>query len=366
MGVSLLLILVLLQVAVGGEQCSREEAISKINSLLERHYLWWDKIRELKWKDEQELIEHLRKIGDRWTSISRQEEDRLWYSSSKMVGLGIRWDDKGYVTRVFPGSPAERHGLKEGDLIISVQDITDRNLWRKAIRETEKGEPVRVELIRDGLFLRTEVKKGEFVVPVVEELKVLRNENRSLGYIKLSNFTQPAVEEFREALSLFNKEGVDVLLIDFRDNGGGLISVAKSIVDMLVGGEGVMFYLEGRGANMGVYQFKNREGFKKPIVVLVNRHTASAAELVAVLLRRYAKAVIVGENTAGKYVGSNLFPFDTCKGDVLRLITFEMKLPTGERITGDKGISPDCKLEGKDPIYGSLECLSNPAVGVSP
>lgn len=366
MSAFLLLILLTFQLATALEQCSKEETISKLNSLLEKHYLWWDRVKNLSWKDEKELIEQLRKIGDRWTSITRQEEDRLWYSSSKMLGLGVRWDDKGYVVKVFPGSPAEKHGIKEGDLLISIQDITDKNLWRKVIREAEKGERIVVELIREGLFMKLEVKKGEFVIPAVEDMKVIRHDDIKIGYVKLANFTQPAVEGFREAMNLFNAEGVDMLLIDLRDNGGGLISVAKSIADMLIGGEGVMFYLEGRGTNMGVYQFKNREGFKKPIVVLVSRQTASAAELLAVLLRRYAKAVIVGENTAGKYVGSNVFTFDICSNSVLRLVTFEMKLPTGEPIATDKGISPDCKLENKDIIQSSFECLSNQAVEVYP
>ncbi|MCX8163874.1 MAG: S41 family peptidase [Aquificaceae bacterium] len=366
MGRSLFLIFVLLQVAIGAEECPKEDFLSKINALMERHYLWWDKIKDLSWKDEKELIENLRKIGDRWTSITKQEEDRLWYSSSKMVGLGIRWDDKGYVTRVFPDSPAKHNGIIEGDLIVSIQDVTDKSLWRKAIREAKKGDLIKVELIRDGFFISINVAKGEFTVPVVEDVKIIKLGDKRVGYVKVNNFTHPATEGFREAMELFKLSNVEVLVIDLRDNGGGLISVAKSMVDMLVGGDGVMFYLEGRGRNMGVYQFKNREGFNKPIVVLVNKNTASAAELTVSLLRRYARAVVVGENTVGKYVGSNLYHFDSCGGNVLRLITFEMKLPNGETITSDKGLSPDCRLGSGDPIVRSLECLSTHAVEAIP
>ncbi|MFN3263351.1 MAG: S41 family peptidase, partial [Aquificaceae bacterium] len=282
-----------------------------------------------------------------------------------MVGLGVRWDDRGYVVKVFPGSPAEKYGVREGDLIVSINGVSDKNQWRRVIREAEKGEVISLEIIRDGLFMDIRAVKGEFSVPVIEEMALGRHGDKNIGYIKLTNFTQPAVEQFREAMEKFNAGNIDILILDLRDNGGGLISVAKGIVDMLIGGEGVMFYLEGRGRNLGIYQFTNREGFNKPIVVLVNRQTASAAELVATLLKRYKGAVIVGENTVGKYVGSNMYLLDSC-GNVLRLITFEMKLPSGEPVTTEKGISPDCKLEGGNPIERSLECLSTHSAGASP
>ncbi len=365
MGAPLLLLLLLLHVSFAGDDCSKEDLLKRVIALMERHYLWWDKIKDVQWKDERELMEYLRKIGDRWTSITKQEEDKLWYSSSKMVGLGIRWDDSGYVIRVFPGSPAEKYGVKEGDLIVSINGVSDKNQWRRVIREVGKGEGIRLEIIRGGLFKEIQVVKGEFSVPVIDEVRLIRHGGKTVGYIKLNNFTQPAVDQFREAMENLKANNIDILILDLRDNGGGLISVAKSIADMLMGGEGVMFYLEGRGRNLGVYQFTNKGAFDKPIVVLVNKHTASAAELLASLLRRYRGAVIVGENTVGKYVGSNMYLLDSC-GNVLRLITFEMKLPNGEPVTPERGISPDCKLEGENPIDSSLECLTAHSFGVSP
>lgn len=366
MGLPLILILILFGVALGAEECSKEELLKKIKSLMEKYYLWWDKIKDLQWKDEQDLIQHLRKIGDRWSTITKQEDERLWYSSSKMLGLGIRWDDRGYVIRVFKNSPAERYGIKEGDLIISINDVADKSLWKKVLMDVKKGEIIKVVVIREGLFKEFYVEKGEFEVPVVEDVKVLRYGERRVGYVKINNFTQPALGAFEKALEELKQEGFDVLLLDLRDNGGGLISVAKGIVDMLIGGEGVMFYLEGRGRNFGVYQFKNREGLNKPIILLVGKQTASAAELVAVLLKRYAKAIIVGENTFGKYVGSSLYPLDPCS-HVLRLVTFEMKLPSGEAITGPTGLSPDCKLEDGQFLNRSIECLYyTHSLGVAP
>jgi len=151
--------------------------------------------------------------------------------------------------------------------------------------------------------------------------------------------------------------GIDGLIIDLSNNSGGLIGVAKAIADMLLGGEGVMFYLEKSSRGLSVYEFKSEKPFKKPIFVIVNKNTASAAELLASLLKRYAKAIIAGEKTVGKYVGSNMYPLNDC-GLVLRLITFAMKFPDGTLVVGEKGMEPDCPAEGGN-LQKALECFKS-------
>jgi len=355
MNLYLLILLVFVSLAKGQENCFNQEVLERLKSIVKENYLWADRLQDYNWKSYEDFIKALRSIGDRWSAITKLSEDRLWYSSSKMLGLGIRWDDQGYIVRVFKDSPAERAGLREGDLILYINGVSDKSLWRKVISETPQGMPVKVDIIREGLPLGVEVVKGEFTVPAVEEVKVLELLGRKVGYVHISNFTQPAYEGFASALEEFKQKNIDLLIIDLRYNGGGLISVAKSMLDLLVGGEGVMFYLEGRGKNHGVYTFKNKEGFKKPIVVVVNRQTASSAELFASLLRRYAGALIVGEKTTGKYVGSNIYKLDEC-GNVLRLITFEMKLPDGSLVFTQDAIKPDCN-GGQKAIEDALACL---------
>ncbi|RMH80760.1 MAG: carboxyl-terminal protease [Acidobacteria bacterium] len=358
MGVPLLLVLLLFELVKAQEVCSREDILLRMKDVIENHYLWFDRIKGIEWKDGEDFIKHARNHGDRWTAITKREEDRLWYSSSKMVGIGIRWDDKGYIKRVFPNSPAQKGGLREGDLMVSIGGTVDKALWRKVIREVEVGKPIKVEVIRGGFFMEFDVVKGEFLVPAIEEVRLIDHDGKLVGYVHITNFTQPALEGFTEVMDRFNSVNIDLLIIDLRDNGGGLISVARSMLDMLVSGEGVMFYLEGRKGNMGVYEFRGKKGFKKPIAVVVNRQTASAAELFTSVLKRYAGALIVGENTVGKYVGSNLYPLDDC-GNVLRLVTFQMKLSDGSLVTTEKGIEPDCKTgSNTDPIEASLECLN--------
>jgi carboxyl-terminal processing protease len=358
MSIPLLILVFFLHISYAQDSCSRE-ALSKLKEVISEHYLWKDRIDGTEWGSLDEAIAYLRNKGDRWTAITNIEEDRLWYSKAKMLGIGIRWDDEGTIKRVFKDSPAERSGLKEGDLILSVNGAKEKNLWSQTIRSVPVGSIINITVKRQGSLKEFHIVKGEFSVPPVEEVRIILLDHKKIGYIALTNFTNPAVEEFRKALEFLNAQGVDALLLDLRDNGGGLISAAKSIADMFIRGKGVMFYLEGRNRAPDVYPFKEGEPlFKKPVLVFVNRWTASAAELLTVLLKVYDRAVIAGELTVGKYVGSNMYKLDDC-GKVLRLVTFSMKLPNGENITDDVGIMPDCVIKAKNDegLSMALDCL---------
>ncbi len=358
MGIPVFILILILHVSYAQDLCSKE-ALSRFKEIVNKHYLWKDRIDGVEWGSLDEAIAYLRRKGDRWTAITNIEEDRLWYSKAKMFGIGIRWDDEGTIKRVFKDSPAEKSGLKEGDVILSINGVKDKNLWSQTIRSVPVGGIINIKVKRQENLKEFHIVKGEFSVPPVEEVRIILLDHKKIGYIALTNFTNPAVEEFRKALEFLNSQDVDALLLDLRDNGGGLISVAKSIADMFIRGKGVMFYLEGRNRAPDVYEFKDGEPlFKKPVLVLVNRWTASAAELLTVLLRVYDKAVIAGELTVGKYVGSNMYKLDDC-GRVLRLVTFAMKLPNGDNITSDEGILPDCVIKAKNDegLSMALDCL---------
>lgn len=359
MSIPLILLFFILHIAYSQETCSKEDALSRFKEFLNKYYLWKDRVDGVEWGSLDEAIMYLRKKGDRWTAITKLEEDRLWYSKAKMYGIGIRWDEDGQIKRVFRGSPAEKAGLKEGDIIISVNGVREKNLWSQTIRNVQIGSTLNVSVKRGDTVLDFRIIKGEFTVPPVEDVRVILLDHKRIGYIALTNFTNPAVEEFRKALEFLNSQNIDALLLDLRDNGGGLISVTKAIADMLIRGEGVMFYLESRNGGPDIYEFKSGEPIiNKPLLVFVNRWTASAAELLTVLLKVYDKAIVAGALTVGKYVGSNMYQLDSC-GDVLRLVTFEMKLPDGRNITDDKGILPDCviKAKGDEGLSMALDCI---------
>ncbi|MFN3947498.1 MAG: S41 family peptidase [Aquificaceae bacterium] len=358
MSIRIILILLVFHTTHAQEHC-QEEALERFKELVSKNYLWRDRIESMEWKSLEDAIKYLREKGDRWTNITKLEEDKVWYSEAKMFGVGVRWDDEGVIIRVFKNSPAEKAGLREGDRILSVDGIEGKDLWSKTIRSVAVGSKISIVLKRDEEIMAFYITKGEFFVPPVEDVRVIQMDGKRIGYIALTNFTKPAIQEFSKGLNYINAQKVDALVLDLRNNSGGLVSITKGIADMLVGGNGIMFYLDSINGKMDVYSFKREEiYFKKPILVFVNRFTASAAELFTVLLKTYAKATVAGELTVGKYVGTNLYPLDSC-GDVLRLVTFEMKLPNGNTITDDKGILPDCviKAKGDDGLSMALGCL---------
>jgi carboxyl-terminal processing protease len=358
MGIPFLLLILLAYLSYAQEQCSKEETLNRLREYITRYHLWKNKFSELpQWKDESEAIAFLRAKGDKWTTITRLEEDRNWYSEAKFFGLGIRWNDEGVIVKVFGGSPAEKAGLKKGDIIYSINGETDKNKWSSTIRNTPANTPVKLEIIRNGFFESLEVQKGYFTINPVEERRIINLGNKKIGYVHLVNFTNPTIREFKQTMEEFEREGIEGLIIDLSNNSGGLISVAKAVADMLLSGEGVMFYLETSSMGISVYEFKSEKAFKKPIFVIVNKNTASAAELLASLLKRYAKAFVAGERTVGKYVGSNMYPLNDC-GLVLRLITFAMKFPDGTLVVGEKGMEPDCPAEGGN-LEKALECFKN-------
>jgi carboxyl-terminal processing protease len=358
MGIPFLLLILLACLSYAQEQCSKEETLSKLREYIIRYHLWKDRFSEVpQWKDESEAIAFLRSKGDRWTTITKLEEDKTWYSEAKLFGLGVRWNDEGVIVKVFEGSPAEKAGLRKGDIIYSINGETDKSKWSFTIKNTPADTLVKLEIIRDGFFESFEVQKGYFTVNPVEEKRIINLEGRKIGYVHLVNFTNPTIREFKQVMEEFEREGIDGLIIDLSNNSGGLIGVAKALADMLLSGEGVMFYLETSSRGLSIYEFKAEKPFKKPIFVIVNKNTASAAELLASLLKRYAKAIIAGEKTVGKYVGSNIYPLNDC-GLVLRLITFAMKFPDGTLVVGEKGMEPDCPAEGGN-LQKALECFKS-------
>ncbi len=357
MNVSILILLVFVSLSNAQEACSPQESLLRFKEVVNSHYLWRYRLKDFNPESLEGALKILRSMGDRWSTITKEEEDRSWYRQSRMVGLGIRWDERGMITKVFIGSPAQRAGLKRGDRILSVQGVKDISLWSQTVRRLPLGSEVEVYVLRDESILRFEVIKGEFEVPMVDEAHTFVFQDKLYGYVALNNFTQPAGKAFREVIESFVSQGVDHLIIDLRYNGGGLLSVAKEIADIFIKGEGVMFYLEGVDGKVSLYRMKEgRPLYDGEITLLVSRNTASASELLAVLLKYYRNAHIIGDFTLGKYVGSNMYKLNDC-GDVLRLITFEMKLPDGYAITGDAGILPDC-LVRNSAIY-SPEALLN-------
>jgi len=250
---------------------------------------------------------------------------------------------------VFDGGPAAKAGLRPGDRFLSIEgeDARDVRLY-DAVRwiRGEPGTQVTVSIRREGqeeALERTLTRAFIEVDPI--EMNVLDD---GVVYLRIKAFQDGATRQLSDALDeavveLRKGGGVQGLLLDLRDNGGGLLHEAVGVSDEFLS-TGVIVSTRGRGGEMISQYSARRAGTrpKWPIVVLINENTASASEIVAGALRDHKRAVLVGVRSFGK--GSVQNVFELPGGSALKLTTYRYYAPSGSSIQAE-GISPDLVAE---------------------
>ena len=264
---------------------------------------------------------------------------------SKYFGLGIRvrtlLRDRGPVVIVEPpqiGSPAERRGLRAGDVITKVegQSISD---WTsdevvnhlRGPRGTFVNITVERPGIRDPLQFRVEREEIPLItVPYAFEVKP------GVGYIRIDRFSETTADELREKLKQFgDPNSLSGLVLDLRDNPGGLLNQAIDVVDIFVNRGAIIVSTQGRveGSARPYRAQIPGEKIKVPLVVLINRHSASASEIVAGALQDHDRALIVGETSFGKGLVQSVYKMDNGTG--MALTTAKYYTPSGRLIQRD-------------------------------
>jgi carboxyl-terminal processing protease len=258
----------------------------------------------------------------------REDQHGRYYG----VGMVIQQQDrKTYVITPYENTPSFRAGLKPGDIISAVDgkstDGMTSDLVAKALKGP-KGTHVQVTVIREGQTapLQFDLIRDEIPHPSVD----LKYEIRpGVGYIHVTQFQETTADEFLEALSSFgNLKG---LVLDLRGNPGGLLSQAVEVCDhLLAKGQGIVSQ-RGRAYPDQVYTATHgNDGKTFPILVLVNRNTASAAEIVSGALQDHDRALIVGETTFGKGLVQTVYNLSENTG--LALTTYHYYTPSGRLI----------------------------------
>jgi len=248
------------------------------------------------------------------------------------------------VLAASPGTPADKAGLTSGDLIVSINGESTRNVERTlAVKKLkgEVGQSLEMEIVRDGETMTKTLTRQVIAVSSVhgdfrdeDSNWVFRLEDYPrIGYIRLRSFGERTDEELFDALESINGK-VDGMIIDLRHNSGGLLTSAIRVCDMFLGPDKTIVSTEGRG------QFKN-ELFKSsdqmavdagtPVVVLVNRYSASASEIVAGCLQDHGRAVVIGEQSWGKGTVQNIIPIRPNRS-ALKLTIAGYRRPSGEPI----------------------------------
>lgn len=244
------------------------------------------------------------------------------------------------VVSCFDGTPAQEAGLQPGDVITgwngnSVEGMELSELVSKI--KTDPEEQLTLEIERDGETLEVELTRREVQVPTVE-YEMLDDQ---IGYIRLVEFDEVTADQFKEALEDLENQNMEKLIIDVRNNPGGVLQVVCDMLDQLLP-EGLIVYTEDKNGNRKEYTSDEEHQFTKPLAVLANENSASASEIFAGAIQDYGIGTIVGTTTFGKGIVQRTFYLSDGTG--VKLTVAKYYTPKGHDIH-KKGITPDVEVE---------------------
>ncbi len=278
-------------------------------------------------------------------------------TSGNYVGIGalMTIDINDYsivVNTVYDGSPAAKAGICTGDKLIEV-DGTKVNYDNYAdavdMIRGEVGTKVKIKIFRptENATYDTEVTREDIDQPTVAGAVIDDN----IGYIAISGFETVTYDQYMEIYKKLKSQGIKALIIDLRENPGGLLETVSKIADEIIP-EGTITYTEDKNGEREYLKSAPNE-IDIPLAVLVNEHSASASELLTAAIKDTGKGVIIGKNTYGKGVVQTTFPLTD--GSAVKLTTARYYTPNGICIDG-KGVAPDIEVE--EPAGYELPVLS--------
>lgn len=242
-----------------------------------------------------------------------------------------------FIRATFENSPAWRAGLRYGDKIVEVNGSSMKNKTFVEVRNFLRGPrgttaKITVENNSTKQTRTVEITRDAVPQPSVPEAYIIRP---GVGYIAMTGgFNQTTANEFRDAMRKLKAEGMQQLVLDLRSNGGGLVREAYQVASAFLGRGQIVFSQRGRiQGTEGNYASDNPSPDRTPLVVLVNRNTASASEILAGALQDHDRALIVGENTFGKGLVQN--PFMLPYNSALLLTIAKYQTPSGRSIQRD-------------------------------
>lgn len=278
---------------------------------------------------------------------AQEYEDLKISATQNYCGIGAALSqDKDSMTvtvlRVYEGSPAEEAGLKKGDVLVSVGEIESASMELSDLVthiRGEEGTSVHLLVFRQGEtdYLEMDVERRSIDLPTVEYEML----GKQIGYISILEFGAPTVEQFESAVAELEALGMQGMILDVRDNPGGMVTSVTEILDDILP-EGIVVYTQDKYGKRQDYKSDEENKMDLPIAVLMNGNSASASEILAGAIRDFKYGTLIGTNTYGKGVVQSVITLSD--GDAIKLTTAKYFTPNGENIHG-KGIAPDIELE---------------------
>lgn len=328
--------------------------LEKYKSIIDKYYL--GEINEEKLK-EGAIKGYIEGLEDPYSEyISKEDmQDFMDDTTGNFVGVGIymvKDEERNRVMVLSPikDSPAEKAGILPGDLIVKVDDIEytadDMSVLANKIKG-QSGTTVKVEILRNTETKTFELKRESIKVNPVEGKKL----ENDIGYIEFNSFDEGTAEDFKNKFKELEKQGIKSLIIDLRNNGGGIVDEALEIADYIADKDSVLLYEVNKDNKEEVKKSKNNPIINMPIIILTNKNTASSSEILCGALKDLGKAKIVGTKTYGKGVIQQLLSLPDGSGIK---ITSEKYLTPNKTEINKIGIEPDEKVELPESVTNIL------------
>ncbi len=264
------------------------------------------------------------------------------------------------VTKVFEGTPGAEAGMLPGDLIYKVGDeeVTgmDLELVVKEYIKGAEGTPVTITVLRQdtGDYIDMTMERRQITIPTVEHEMLADH----IGYISVSQFDTVTADQFKSAIDDLEKQGMKKMIVDLRDNPGGVVESVVSMMDYILPDDLViegdpdlvrtkknktlLVYMADKNGEGEQYYASDGHEVDVPLVLLVNGQSASASEVFSGAMQAYGRAKLVGTKTFGKGIVQTLFPLDN--GTAIKMTVAHYYTPSGFDLHG-KGLEPDVAVE---------------------
>ena len=277
----------------------------------------------------------------------RAYRDFQQLTTGKFSGIGV-WlkikNERLEIVSVLPGTPALEAGLERGDVITEVdgemlEELTPAESDRAVnLIKGPEGTEVELEVERAGEQLSFQITRAEIALPSLTS----RLTEDGFGYIQLLGFARDAGKQVKAEVKKLTADGAEGIILDLRDNGGGLFPEAISVASVFIEEGPVVIYRDGGGEEDITYEAEGGAFEDVPLVVLVNEGTASASEIVAGALQDRDRAVVIGTQTYGKGSVQEVVPLPD--DSAFKLTTAAYLTPSGRDINGT-GITPDVEVK---------------------
>lgn len=348
--------------------------IQTIQAVIDKYYLFDENMTDV---EDWIYKGMLNGLGDPYTvyytadEYNKLKED----TSGEYCGIGVMVSQSAEtgiitITKVFEGTPGAQAGILPGDILYKVGDkeVTgmDLELVVKDHIKGEKGTPVTITVLRKdtGKYIDMTMERNQITVPTVEYTML----PDKVGYISVSQFDEVTTDQFKSAIDDLEKQGMKKMVVDLRNNPGGIVDSVVSMLDYILPDDlqvkgdpnlvrkkkdkTLLVYMADKNGKGEQYYAKDGHQVDVPMAVLVNGQSASASEVFSGALKDYGRAKLVGTKTFGKGIVQTLFPLD--KGTAVKMTIAHYYTPNGFDLH-KKGLEPDVPVDLKEELKTKIK-----------